>query len=49
MKAAIRQEDQENGVFYVVADCPEGQPTIVRPGEAYDGRNVLLPTGTEGR
>ena len=49
MKAAIREEDQENGVFYVVADCPEGQPTIVHPGEEYDGRNVLLPTGTEGR
>lgn len=49
MKAEIRKEDQENGVFYVVADCPEGQPTIVHPGEEYDGRKVLLPTGTEGR
>ena len=49
MKAAIRQEDQENGVFYVVADCPEGQPTVVHPGEEYDGRKILLPTGTEGR
>ena len=49
MKAAIRKEDQEKGVFYVVADCPEGQPTIVHSGEEYDGRKVLLPTGTEGR
>ena len=49
MKAAIRQEDQGKGAFYIVADCPEGQPTIVRPGEAYDGRSVLLSTGIEGR
>jgi len=49
MKAAIRQEDQDKGVFYIVADCPEGEPTVIHPGEAYDGRNVLLPTGTEGR
>ncbi len=49
IKAAIRKEDQGNGVFYVVADCLEGQPTVVHPGEEYDGRNILLPSGTEGR
>ena len=46
MKAEIRQEDQEKGVFYVVADCPEGEPTVVHVGEVYDGRNVLLPAGS---
>ena len=46
MKEEIRREDQEKGIFYVVADCPEGEPTVVHPGEAYDGRNVLLPTGS---
>jgi len=46
MKAEIRQEDQEKGIFYVVADCPEGEPTVVHAGEVYDGRNVLLPAGS---
>ncbi|EFE90452.1 resolvase, N-terminal domain protein [Oribacterium sp. oral taxon 078 str. F0262] len=48
MKEEIRQEDKENGIFYMVADCPEGEPTVVHVGETYDGHNYLLPTGTLG-
>lgn len=43
LKEEIRQEDQDNGVYLVVADSPEGQPTIVRKGEVYDGRKAVLP------
>ena len=46
MKAEIRHEDQKKGIFYVVADCPEGEPTIVHPGETYDGMKVFLPTAS---
>ena len=43
MKEEIRQEDQNNGVYLVVADSPEGQPTIVRKGEVYDGKKAAFP------
>jgi len=43
MKEEIRQEDQTNGVYLVVADSPEGQPTIVRKGEVYDGKKAAFP------
>ncbi len=43
MKEEIRQEDRSNGVYLVVADSPEGQPTIVKKGEVYDGRRDVLP------
>ena len=46
MKEEIRQEDRDNGVYLVVADCPEGQPTIIRNGEVFRGKPELLPTGT---
>ncbi len=47
MKEEIRQEDQDNGVYLVVADCPDGQPTVVKKGEAFDAYS-LRPTGTTG-
>jgi len=40
------KEDQDKGVYLVVADHPEGQPTVVRKGEAFAGHESLLPTGT---
>lgn len=43
MKEEIRQEDRSNGVYLVVADSPDGQPTIVKKGEVYDGRRDVLP------
>ena len=43
MKEEIQQEDQNNGVYLVVADSPEGQPTIVRKGEVYDGKKATFP------
>ena len=42
MKEEIRQEDRSNGVYLLVADSPEGQPTIVKKGEVYDGRRDVL-------
>ena len=32
MKEELRREDQANGTYLVVADLPEGQPTIVKSG-----------------
>ena len=32
MKEDLRREDQANGTYLVVADLPEGQPTIVKSG-----------------
>jgi len=46
LKEEIRKEDQDKGVYLVVADHPEGQPTVVRKGEAFAGHESLLPTGT---
>lgn len=37
MKEELRNEDRENGIFTIVADCPEGIPTIVKSGEQYFG------------
>ena len=45
-KEEIRQEDRDNGVYHVFADHPEGQPTVVRKGEAFAGHESLLSTGT---
>ena len=43
MNDEIRQEGQNNGIYLVVANYPEGQSTIVRKGEVYDGRQIMLP------
>ena len=41
-KAEIRQEDQEKGIYYVVAECPEGLPTVVHKGESFNGLTSRL-------
>lgn len=35
MKEELRREGQNNGTYLVVADLPEGQPTIVKSGQEY--------------
>ena len=36
LKEEIRKEDRENGLYLVVADLPEGKPTIIKNDKAYD-------------
>lgn len=43
MKEEIQQEDQNNGVYLVVADSPEGRPTVIRKDEVYDGKKAAFP------
>ena len=38
MKEELREEDKEKGIFLVVADCPEGIPTVVREGDSLNGK-----------
>lgn len=38
MKEELRREDRQNGIYLVVSDCPEGQPTVIRSGDFYAGR-----------